>query len=198
MVFLRAVTGFVIGSVPFSVLAGRLLLKKDIREYGDGNPGSMNAWRAGGWKVGLPAGFLDYLKGAVPVGCARVAGVRGWGMFAVALAPVAGHAFSPFLCFRGGKALATTFGVWTGLLSWRGPLALGCCTGSFALVQENDAWSAVLGLLSFTASLAAARQAPATVATAAANTAVVCWKQLPDLRGGPSLRPLPRSARPGS
>ncbi|MBM4467527.1 MAG: hypothetical protein FJ014_18565, partial [Chloroflexi bacterium] len=56
-----AVLGFVLGSMPFSFWLGRLFAQADIRHYGDGNPGAANAWRAGGWRLGLPASLLDYL-----------------------------------------------------------------------------------------------------------------------------------------
>lgn len=59
--------GFLSGSIPFSVWLGRLLLRADIRRYGDGNPGAANAWRAGGWPLGLLVGLLDNLKGEVPI-----------------------------------------------------------------------------------------------------------------------------------
>ena len=59
------VLGFVIlsflsGAVPYSVILGKLFLRKDIREYGDGNPGGANAWRAGGPAFGLLAILLDF------------------------------------------------------------------------------------------------------------------------------------------
>ena len=59
---------FLCGSVPFSLLLGFWVLKLDVRRYGDGNPGAANVIRAGGWRVGIPAVFLDSLKGAAPVG----------------------------------------------------------------------------------------------------------------------------------
>ena len=60
--------------------------------------------------------MLDIAKAALPVGLAyQQWGWDGWPMFLVAMAAPLGHAFSPFLRFRGGKALATMFGVWIGL-----------------------------------------------------------------------------------
>ena len=118
--------GFILGSIPFSVWLGRVVLHKDIRAYGDGNPGAANVLRAGGRLVGVVAILLDFAKGAIPVGVAVfVVRMSGWRLVPVALAPVLGHAFSPFLSFRGGKAIATTFGVWTGLTLWLGPTIIG-------------------------------------------------------------------------
>jgi glycerol-3-phosphate acyltransferase PlsY len=148
LVSLWTVLGFVCGSLPFSVWLGRLIIRKDIRYYGDGNPGAINAWRVGGWRAGVPAILLDFLKGAVPVGLAEpLAGVSGWGLLPIALSPVIGHAFSPFLGFRGGKSVAATFGIWSGLTLWEGPTMLGCFLGLFFLIQKIDAWSVMLAML---------------------------------------------------
>ena len=54
---------YLCGSVPFAVWLGRLLLGKDIRRFGDGNPGGTNVIRAGGKGLGLAVVFLDGLKG---------------------------------------------------------------------------------------------------------------------------------------
>jgi len=123
--FLWSLLGFLLGSVPFSYWSGRLLLKTDVRQYGDGNPGGANAWKAGGWRIGLVAIFLDIAKGLLPVVLARRYGVADWGLVPIALAPVLGHAFTPFLGFHGGKALAATGGVWLGLIGVEAPLAYG-------------------------------------------------------------------------
>ena len=61
---------FVCGSLPFSVWVGRLALGKDIRAFGDGNPGATNVLRAGGKWLGAIAAVLDASKGFIPVGLA--------------------------------------------------------------------------------------------------------------------------------
>lgn len=142
--------GFLLGSIPFSLLLGKLVLKADVREFGDGNPGAANAFRAGGLRLGLAAGVLDFLKGALPVGLARFfLNISGWELVPVAAAPLLGSAFSPFLRFRGGKSIAATFGVWTGLLMYEGPLALGLCLAFSMLLLASDAWSTVSGFALF-------------------------------------------------
>lgn len=115
--------GFVMGALPLAVWLGRAGLKKDIRAYGDHNPGAFNVLRAGGVMWGGLAIALEISKGALPVGLAStVFGVEGWGLVACAIAPVVGHAFSPFLGFRGGKAIAVSLGIWIGLTLWTVPL----------------------------------------------------------------------------
>ena len=182
--------GFLLGAMPFSYWLGRLVLHTDIRTYGDGNPGATNAWRAGTWRVGLPAMLLDYLKGAVPVSLAHLAlGISGWALLPIALAPVLGHAFSPFMRFRGGKAVAATFGIWTGLLVAEGPLVLGLFLGLFYMLQTADSWSVILGMLGFLAWLLLRQAEPVILGIWSGNMLILVWKHRRDLRQPPQLRP---------
>lgn len=110
------IVGFCIGALPFSVWIGRYGVRKEIRAYGDGNPGAFNVIRAGGMAWGGLAICLDIGKGALPVGiAASVIGLTGWPLVIAAVGPIFGHAFSPFLGFKGGKAIATSGGIWIGL-----------------------------------------------------------------------------------
>jgi glycerol-3-phosphate acyltransferase PlsY len=183
--------GFLVGAMPFSYWLGRLVLHTDIRLYGDGNPGAISAWRAGTWRVGLPAMLLDYLKGTVPVSLAHLAfGISGWGLVPIALAPVLGHAFSPFMRFRGGKAVAATFGIWTGVLVAEGPMVLGLFLGLFYMVQTADAWSVILGMLGFLAWLLLRQPEPVILGIWGGNMLILVWKHRRDLRQPLHLRPF--------
>ncbi len=181
--------GFLLGAIPFSLWLGYLIAHKDIRQFGDKNPGAINAWRAGGWSVGMPALLLDFLKAAIPVGIAySFSSVSGLGLFAVALAPVVGHAFSPFLGFRGGKAVAVTFGLWTGLTQWEGPMIIGLSMGILVILQKNDAWSIILAMFVFLIYLLI-RQADVIIFTIwGGNALVLGWTHLHELRELPKLR----------
>jgi len=118
----------------------------DIRQYGDGNPGAFNVFCAGGKGWGWLAILLDGLKGAIPVGLANYwIGLEGWPLVVVAIAPILGHAYSPFLKFRGGKALAVTFGVWTGLTLWLVPTILGMLFGVAIWRVRSSAWAVIMG-----------------------------------------------------
>lgn len=111
--------GFFCGSIPFAVLIGNYGIHKEIRDYGDGNPGAFNVLRAGGVAWGGLAVLLDATKGALPVGLATyIVGIEGVPLVLICLAPPLGHAFSPFLRFKGGKAIASVFGVLIGLTLW--------------------------------------------------------------------------------
>ena len=126
MPLLFVILGFVLGAIPFSFLLGKWFLKTDIRLIGDHNPGATNVFRAGNKWLGIAALALDYLKGFVLVILFLYMPflLPIWLVF-VSLAPVFGHAFSPFLKGKGGKAIATTFGVWSGLTLWQAPVIMG-------------------------------------------------------------------------
>ncbi len=193
-VLLWTVLGFLAGSLPFSVWLGRLVARADVRAYGDGNPGAANAVRAGGWRVGVPVLLLDFFKGAVPVGLAHfLFRMSGWGLLPVALAPVLGHAFSPFLRFHGGKAVAVTFGIWTGLMLGEAPTVLGLFVVLFLLVQTADAWTVVLSMLGLLAHLLLRRVPPDFLAIWASNLAILLWKHRRELRR--PIRPRPWVSR---
>lgn len=145
--FLWFIIAFLSGALPFSVWVGRLA-GKNIRQFGDGNPGATNAWKAGGAFWGGAAVILDFAKGAIPVLLANfVVGLEGYSLAAVSLAPLLGHAYSPFLRFRGGKALAATFGIWTGLTLWVVPTALGIAFAVWLLILKNDGRAVLAGML---------------------------------------------------
>jgi len=148
------IISFLSGSLPLSFWLGKIALHIDIRQYGDGNPGANNVWRAGGKWWGLLAILLDGFKGLIPVAIANfVVGVQGWALAAVALAPILGHAYSPFLGFKGGKALAVTFGVWTGLTSYEVPLVLGLAFAFWLWLLTVEGWAILFGMLTLLAYL---------------------------------------------
>lgn len=112
--------GFLIGSIPFGWIVTRLR-GVDIRKVGSGNIGMTNVWRALGWQYGLAVLVLDALKGLVPIlalypclphsPAAGNAGLSALIAMLTGLAAVLGHTFTPWLKFRGGKGVATAFGV---------------------------------------------------------------------------------------
>lgn len=101
------IIGFLAGSIPFGYLAGRMMQGVDLRQIGSGGTGATNVLRTLGKKASAAVVILDFLKGMVPVLAAAWLGVGpGW-TAAVAVATVAGHCWSPFIGFRGGKGVAT-------------------------------------------------------------------------------------------
>ncbi len=112
---------YLLGSIPFGLLFSKLLARRDPREVGSGNIGATNAMRAGGPLVGGLTLAADVGKGALPVWLALRWGLGEEGAAAVALAAFLGHVFPVWLRFRGGKGVATMFGV---VLPWMPAAAL--------------------------------------------------------------------------
>jgi len=109
------VLAYLVGGFPTSLLAGKIA-GVDLREHGSKNLGATNVYRVLGWKYAIPVGLLDMAKGAIPVWLfAPRAGDSIWLPLAMGAAAIAGHVFSPFTRFRGGKGVATAAGAVLGL-----------------------------------------------------------------------------------
>jgi len=117
--------GFLSGSVMYSYIIPKFIKHIDVRtQSADGNPGSSNARAASGAIIGFACLFFDIAKAAIPVYIAvSIVQITGAGLALAIAAPVLGHAFSPFLAFKGGKAVAASYGA-----------LLGACAISWAVV----------------------------------------------------------------
>ncbi len=118
------IAGYLLGSIPFGVLIGRRMARVDVTRYGSGKMGTTNVLRVAGKKAAALVGVCDILKGALAVLFAElvfrgeylvVAGSALWWLLKSApvmagLAAMAGHNWSIFLRFRGGRGVATFFG----------------------------------------------------------------------------------------
>lgn len=124
MIAVYAIGAFLIGSIPWGLLISRMFYGKDIRSSGSGNIGAMNALRSLGKRGAVAVLILDAAKGLIPAALA----VHFLGLEAgviVAACGVLGHCFSPWLQFKGGKGVATSFGALFAL-SWpAGLVAIG-------------------------------------------------------------------------
>lgn len=108
---------YLIGAVPTGLVLVRLLKGEDIRNYGSGNIGTVNVLRVAGIGIAVVVLAVDVLKGLLPVLLAARGGFADWIVVLCGLAAIAGHNWSVFLGFRGGKGIATSYGVLFGL-SW--------------------------------------------------------------------------------
>jgi glycerol-3-phosphate acyltransferase PlsY len=132
---------YVIGSIPFAVIAGRLWKGVDIRSEGSGNAGATNVYRVLGWKAALAVLTADFAKGFLPVFFstglfAVMSADSAAGRFSptvlkilVLIAVVLGHAFPLWAGFRGGKGVACSAGGVTALF----PVAAPVCLAVFVL-----------------------------------------------------------------
>ena len=181
---------FVCGSLPFSVWLGKIFLGLDVRQFGDGNPGATNVYKAGNKMAGLLALILDISKAAAPVGFAYYnLNVRGVSMFFIAIAPIFGHVFSPFLGFRGGKALATALGVWIGLTIWKVSLPAAAAALIGITLFTSPGWAVMLAMGCILTTLIFWIPDPLLILIWAAETLILAWTHRSDLRHHPQLRP---------
>jgi len=107
---LAIIIGYLLGSIPFAYIAGRLIKGVDIRQAGGGNVGALNVMREIGTAAGLGVLLADMAKGAVAVLIAQWLGLSLIFVFIVGFAAVVGHNWSVFLKFKGGMGAATTMG----------------------------------------------------------------------------------------
>lgn len=129
-------TAYLIGSIPSAVWAGRLFHGIDVRDHGSGNAGATNVIRVLGWKTGVPVLLFDMVKGFLAAMLPRIfnlapadsAMLINLQIF-TGLMAIIGHIFPVFAGFRGGKGVATMFGI---LLAIHPPVTL-LCLGVFLI-----------------------------------------------------------------
>ena len=111
---------YILGSIPNAVWIGKVFKGIDVREHRSKNAGSTNAARVLGAKLGIFTLVLDISKGAFPVlltlllkaqSLENILGISGIDAVLVGICAIVGHSFSVFMKFKGGKAVATTVGV---------------------------------------------------------------------------------------
>jgi acyl phosphate:glycerol-3-phosphate acyltransferase len=112
------VTAFLFAAVPWGVVLGRWIKGIDVRNYGSGGTGSTNSLRTLGWKIAVAVLVLDFGKGVIPVVIGRWADLPNWAIAMTAVAATAGHCWSPYIRFRGGKGMATGGGASVALFPW--------------------------------------------------------------------------------
>jgi acyl-phosphate glycerol 3-phosphate acyltransferase len=119
------IVAYILGSVPNALWIGKVFKGIDIREHGSKNTGSTNATRVLGAKLGILTLILDISKGAIPVALSlfmkadlleNITGISNLDFIMIGIFAIVGHSFSIFMKFKGGKAVATTVGVFTVLV----------------------------------------------------------------------------------
>ena len=149
-IYAFSIIAFFSGAIPFSIILTKILSGKDVREIGDNNPGAVNAWKSAGAYVGLIVMFLEFLKAILPIAIAiRFFDLNGYNLVFISLMPIFGHSFSPFLKFRGGKALAVTAAMWLALFQFEAAIVIFGLLAIFFAIQKNDAWTVNLVHLCF-------------------------------------------------
>ena len=138
--------GYLVGSIPFALLVGRLATGVDIRRAGSGNVGAANVLRTSGVAVAVCVLLLDMAKGAASVlWVARF--TTGESSAALAgLAAVVGHVYPVWLRFRGGKGVATMIGVVAALL-WQAAIVVAIIWILALLLTRYSSVSGMVGAI---------------------------------------------------
>lgn len=140
-----AAISYLLGSIPNGLILGKAIWGVDLRQHGSRNIGATNAWRTIGKAGGISIFVLDFLKGAISaylglhLGGSELAGVL------CGILAIAGHSWSVFLSFKGGKGVATglgviaalmptvtliVFAVWFAIVYFTGYVSLGSIVGA--------------------------------------------------------------------
>ena len=144
--------GYLLGSIPFGLILARLAGLGDLRQIGSGNIGATNVLRAGGKGVAALTLFLDAAKGTAPVLLAARFGETAG--LAAGLGAFLGHVFPVWLGFKGGKGVATYFGVLIGLY-WPAALVFAATWLVVAFVTRYSSLAALTAVVANVLALAA-------------------------------------------
>lgn len=112
---------YLLGSIPTSIIASKIIKGIDIREHGSGNAGATNVFRVMGWKMGLSVLIIDMAKGYIPTILFYKLGMKGvdWPIINLqilaGLSAIFGHIWTVFAGFKGGKGVGTGAGMLIGL-----------------------------------------------------------------------------------
>lgn len=113
--FGSVIIAYLVGSVPAGLLVSKFSGGIDPRQAGSKNIGATNVMRVAGKKAAALTLIGDLLKGLLPVAAARLLEIPEEGLLLVGLGAILGHIFPVYLKFKGGKGVATSFGVFLGL-----------------------------------------------------------------------------------
>ena len=165
MGFFSLILGYLLGSIPSGWLAGRWLKGIDLRELGSGSTGATNVLRQVGKGPALVVFLIDVGKGAAAVLLARAFGQSDWIHVLAGLTALAGHIWPVWLNFKGGKAVATGFGMFLGLAWPVGLASFGVFLAVFSL-SRYVSLASVLAAISLTLLMAAGTDSNANLVVA--------------------------------
>ncbi|MDD4731888.1 MAG: glycerol-3-phosphate 1-O-acyltransferase PlsY [Desulfovibrio sp.] len=167
------IVSYLLGAVPFGMLLAKFK-GVDIRSQGSGNTGATNVARTCGLPLGLTALALDLGKGLVPVLLATGMSDHWLFLSICTAAPILGHVYSPFLGFKGGKAVATTIGAFLGLAFLPTLVCVLLCVAGILASGYVSLGSLIFGAALPLAMLASGRAELAPVALAI--TLLLYWR----------------------
>lgn len=183
---LSAVVGYLLGSIPFALVIGKVFYKTDIRNFGSKNLGGGNAGRVLGKIPGLAVMTLDILKVALAIGLAALLPAGETAMIIAGLAAAIGHCFPLFTRFKGGKAVATMYGFLFSMMVFRGcsPLIFFLPLVSFLIILyigKIIALSSIGSSLVATLCVALTTRSPLMTCTLIVFAALIVWRHRANL-----------------
>jgi len=151
--FVMLILAYLVGAIPTSIWVGKLFYKIDIREFGSGNAGASNAIRVFGAPVGLFVLIFDMLKGFAAINLVKFYSFVDPAtpqyvniQIILGVAAVLGHIYPVYAGFRGGKGVATVFGVLLALHPFATLCAAGVFLISFFITRYSSVGSILAGL----------------------------------------------------
>jgi glycerol-3-phosphate acyltransferase PlsY len=179
---LLLVAAYLIGSIPFGILVGRGLFGVDPREVGSGNIGTVNSMRALGKLGGVLVLIGDVIKGIAPTLIAsQFLRLDAWLVAAIGLATIAGHNWSVFLRFGGGKGVATGLGV-VGVLAWQAALAFAVVWLATVLITRYASLASILGSAAVPLAFVAVKSPAAYVVFGVVALMFVMWRHATNIQ----------------
>ena len=173
---------YLIGSIPFGILVGRGLFGVDPREVGSGNIGTVNSMRALGKVGGALVLVGDVIKGIAPTLFASAfLHLNAWVVAATGLATIAGHNWSVFLRFGGGKGVATGLGVIV-VLAWQAALAFAVVWLATVLITRYASLASILGSAAVPLAFIAVKSPLAYVVFGVVALAFVMWRHATNIQ----------------
>ncbi len=121
---LAVIISYLLGAIPFGLIFSRLFSNIDVRTVGSGNIGATNVLRASGKKAAVLTLLADCFKGLLPVLAVKFLFHDDSVIAFAAAAAVLGHNFPVYLGFKGGKGVATSYGVVLAVVPWIGLVCL--------------------------------------------------------------------------
>ena len=179
MPLLTLMLGYLLGSIPSGFLAGQWCKGIDLRTIGSGSTGATNVLRNVGKGPALAVFFVDVAKGAAAVLLARslnpTSALIDWIQVLAGLAALAGHIWPVWLGFKGGKAVATGFGMFLGL-AW--PVGLACFGMFMAVfsISRIVSLASVVAAVSLPLLMAAGSDSNANLVVALVAMLLVLWR----------------------
>jgi glycerol-3-phosphate acyltransferase PlsY len=170
-----ALAGYLVGSVSTAIITCKLMGLEDPRSVGSNNPGATNVLRHGGKKAAIITLIGDMLKGLVPVIAVTMIEPAAGAIALTGLGAFLGHVFPVYYGFKGGKGVATFYGVLLGF-SWMAGIAALLIWLLTAFVSKISSLSALVSALSAPLVLWYSSHSPELTVTLGLMTALLFWR----------------------